>query len=159
MIRLVGPMGIVSTNSVSIEAIQHSWEYLSIDLYFGLYVISFVWKLSNTVGNKRIPGFLFAWQTVPNVLGKLMLRIIWFYQINITRQGVYTLTSYKLQCRTLADVAQWIEQWPVNQSVTGSIPSQGIYLGCRLGPQLGACDRQPHIDVSLPLFLPPFPCV
>ena len=41
--------------------------------------------------------------------------------------------------------------------VTGSIPSQGTCLGCRLGPQWGPCERQPHIDVSLPLFLPPSP--
>ena len=30
----------------------------------------------------------------------------------------------------MAGVAQWIEQWPANQRVTGSIPSQGIFLGC-----------------------------
>ena len=48
-------------------------------------------------------------------------------------------------------MAQWIEFWPVNQRVTSSIPSQDTYLGCRPGPQLGVCERQPHIDVSLPL--------
>ena len=52
---------------------------------------------------------------------------------------------------------QWTECQPVNQRVTGSIPSQDTRLGCRPGPQLGACERQPHIDVSFPLFLPPFP--
>ena len=59
----------------------------------------------------------------------------------------------------LASVAQWSECWPVNQKVAGSIPSQGTCLGCRLGPQLGLCERQPidlsHVDVSLsslPLF-------
>ena len=36
-------------------------------------------------------------------------------------------------------------------------PSQGTCLGCGPGPQLGARESQPHIDVSLPLFLPPFP--
>ena len=36
---------------------------------------------------------------------------------------------------TLAGVAQWIERWPANQSVAGSIPSQGTCLGCRSGPQ------------------------
>ena len=56
-----------------------------------------------------------------------------------------------------AGVAQWIEHWPVNPKVTGLISSQSTCLGCGLGPQLGACERQPHIDVSLPLFLPPFP--
>ena len=51
----------------------------------------------------------------------------------------------------LAGVAQWIESWPVNQRVAGSIPSQGTCLGCRLGSLVGALKRQPHIDVSLPL--------
>ena len=33
--------------------------------------------------------------------------------------------------RALAGVAQWIERQPENQGVTGSIPNQGICLGCR----------------------------
>ena len=48
-----------------------------------------------------------------------------------------------------AGAAQWIERGPANQSVTGSIPSQGTSLGCRPGPQLGVCERQ-RIYVSLP---------
>ena len=51
----------------------------------------------------------------------------------------------------LAAVAQWIECWPVNQRFAGLIPSQGTCLGCWPGPQLGAHERRPHIDVSLPL--------
>ena len=35
----------------------------------------------------------------------------------------------------LDGVAQWIEHWPVNLRVAGSIPSQGTCLGCRSGPQ------------------------
>ena len=54
----------------------------------------------------------------------------------------------------LAGVARWIEYQPVNQMVAGSIPSQGICLGCGPCPQLGAHERQPHTDVSLPLSLP-----
>ena len=57
----------------------------------------------------------------------------------------------------LAGVAQWIEHGPANQRVASSIPSQGTCLGCRPGPQWGARERQPHMDVSLPLFLLPFP--
>ena len=57
----------------------------------------------------------------------------------------------------LAGVAQWIDYRLVNQVVAGSIPSQGTGLGCGLGPQLGECEEQPHIDVSLPLFHLPFP--
>ena len=34
------------------------------------------------------------------------------------------------------------------------IPSQGTGLGCRPSPQWEARERQPHIDVSLPFFLP-----
>ena len=35
----------------------------------------------------------------------------------------------------LAGVAQMIELWAANQSVAGSIPSQGTCLGCWPGPQ------------------------
>ena len=59
----------------------------------------------------------------------------------------------------LAAAAQWIERWLANQRVTGLIPSQGICLGCGPGPQLGVHERQPHTDVSLPLFFPPFSSV
>ena len=48
----------------------------------------------------------------------------------------------------LAGVAQWTEHQSVNQRVAGSIPSQGTCLGCRLGPQLEACERQ-SVYVSL----------
>ena len=56
----------------------------------------------------------------------------------------------------LAGVAQWTECHPVKQGVAGSIPSRGTCQGCGPGPQYGVRERQPHIDVSLPLFLPPF---
>ena len=52
-----------------------------------------------------------------------------------------------------AGVAQWIEHQTAMQRVAGSIPSQGTCLGCRPGPQWGPSERQPHIDVSLHLFL------
>ena len=58
--------------------------------------------------------------------------------------------------QALAGVAQWIEGWPMNQKIAGSIPSQGTCLGCRPGPQWGECERQPHLDVSLALSLLPF---
>ena len=57
----------------------------------------------------------------------------------------------------LAGVAQWIEHPTANQRVASSIPSQGTCLGCGPGSQLGVLERQPHVDVSLPFFLAPFP--
>ena len=51
----------------------------------------------------------------------------------------------------MAGVAQWIECQPANQRVASLIPSQGTCLGCRPGAHCGACERQPHSDVSLPL--------
>ena len=38
----------------------------------------------------------------------------------------------------LAGVAQWIEYWPENQRVAGSIPHQGTFLCCEPGAQQGA---------------------
>ena len=43
----------------------------------------------------------------------------------------------KTQETAMAGVAQWIECWPENQRVMGSIPSLGTCLGCGPGPQLG----------------------
>ena len=63
----------------------------------------------------------------------------------------------KLTESALAGVAQWIECQPVNQRVAGLIPSQGTCLDCGPGPQLGAYERQLHVDASLLLFLLPFP--
>ena len=63
----------------------------------------------------------------------------------------------KITYVALAGIAQWIEHGPVGQNIAGSIPSQGTCLGCRLGALLGVYERQPPTDVSLPLFLLPFP--
>ena len=54
----------------------------------------------------------------------------------------------------LVGLAQWTGRRPENLKVAGLSASQGTCLGCRLGPQLGAYERQ-LIDVSLPL--PPSP--
>ena len=66
------------------------------------------------------------------------------------------LFLFLINSLALAGVAQWIECQLADQRVTGSFLSQGTCLGCGPGPQLGVCERQPHIGVSLPLFLPPF---
>ena len=42
---------------------------------------------------------------------------------------------YKIIAKALAGVALWMEHWPANQRVAGSIPSQGACLSCRPGPQ------------------------
>ena len=62
---------------------------------------------------------------------------------------------------TLASMAQLVGYHPAMQKFAGSIPGQGMCLGCGPGLWLGAYWRQ-LIDVSLThqcfsLFLPPFP--
>ena len=44
-------------------------------------------------------------------------------------------TQGKKELLALAVVGQWIECWPVDQRVSGLIPTQGTYLGCGPGPQ------------------------
>ena len=41
----------------------------------------------------------------------------------------------KIVYLALAGVAQWTARWPLNERITGLIPSQAICLGCRPGPQ------------------------
>ena len=48
----------------------------------------------------------------------------------------------------LASVAQWVVHHSKNLKVTGWIPSQDTCLGCRPGPWLEVCERQP-INISL----------
>ena len=48
-------------------------------------------------------------------------------------------------------MAQWIEQ---TKGSRGLIPSEGTCLCFGPYPQQGACERQPHIDVSLSPSLP-----
>ena len=63
-----------------------------------------------------------------------------------------TYISVKNIPRTaLTGVAQMVGCHPAKQKVTNSIPSQGTGLGCGNVPSRGACERQPHIDASLPL--------
>ena len=46
-----------------------------------------------------------------------------------------TRLNLKSAFSALAGVTQWIEHQPVNQRVTGLIPSQVPCLGCGPGPQ------------------------
>ena len=71
--------------------------------------------------------------------------------------GGIKIAHEKVFNMALAGVAQWIECQPADQRVAGSIPSQDTCLGCGSGPQSGVCERQPHSDVSLPLFSLPSP--
>ena len=73
------------------------------------------------------------------------------------------MTCYHFCCDKKTVVAPWMVLLSGLSARLGtkgsliSIPSQGTCLSCRPGPWLGVHESQPHIDVSLPLFLPPFP--
>ena len=74
------------------------------------------------------------------ILYSSALGILYLYHLYYQKSGL-----------ALADVAQWIKCWPVNQRAAGLIPSQGTCLGCGLGSQERECERLPDTDVSLPL--------
>ena len=50
-------------------------------------------------------------------------------------KSVLLVFNIKRSSPALEGVAQWIECWPVNLRVAGSIPSQGTYLGRGPSPQ------------------------
>ena len=62
-------------------------------------------------------------------------------------QAVLYFLALNAHRLALGGVAQWIECWLASQTFTSSIPGQGTCLGCRSGPESGACERQP-IDIS-----------
>ena len=76
-----------------------------------------------------------------------MTSLIQNQRYNPGKKEVISWTLLKLQASALAGVAHWIELWPVNLRVAGSIPSQGKCLGCGAGPLLGAYEKQP-VDIS-----------
>ena len=57
--------------------------------------------------------------------------------VDLDAVGNSEFSLSKRRISDLAGVAQWIECLPANQRFISLIPSQGIYLGCRPGPQLG----------------------
>ena len=93
---------------------------------------------------------------------KYSSRYLWEMFTVANRSGHFQLCKNKLGVKqvgvirkcflALDGVAQWIECQPENHRVADSIPSQGTCLGCGPGPQWGARERQPPVDVSLPLF-------
>ena len=78
------------------------------------------------------------WKVVWPVLIKRNMYLS--YVLIIELQSIYfrgsTMYNHiKLYTVVLAGVAQWIEHWPGNHRIAGSIPSQGTCLGCGPGPQ------------------------
>ena len=101
---------------------------------------------SNPMASGRSLGWWLPRHYFPGLLN-LRLQLATHFYLDIQKE----------RDSALAGVIQWVEHWPANPRVAGSVPRQVTYLGCRPGPQWEAHERQPHIDVSLPLFLCPFP--
>ena len=77
---------------------------------------------------------------IPNYLWtKLTLTDNWVKKMwyTYTMEWYSAIRKDEILPFALAGVAQWTEHGPVNQRVTGSIPSQGTYLGYGSGPQVG----------------------
>ena len=81
-----------------------------------------------------------------------MLKTTWLCEFTFS-------TIHFMKCKyksALAGVAQWIERGPVNQRVVGWFPLRPhAWVAGQTRSERRS--RQPHVDVSLPLFLPPFP--
>ena len=73
------------------------------------------------------------WQT--SVPQEFLKNAIPDYLVRGTDPFSLRLSNKKMTKAALAGVAQWIERQPVNQRVTGLIPSQGTCLGYGPGPQ------------------------
>ena len=59
---------------------------------------------------------------------------------------------------TMARWLSWLEHHTMHQRVLSSIPNQGMYLDCRLGPRSGLMGQGGNWLMFLPLmFLPLFP--
>ena len=121
------------------------WELMTLIMTVGILSLSD----GRTLG-KRIFFLWICWAEINLKLLAAIFFITWRRLSAKQSQG----DKGKNVSRALSGVAQWIECQPVNQRVKGSIPSQGTCLGCRPGPQLGACERQPYTDPSLPFSLP-----
>ena len=85
--------------------------------------------------------------------GKHSMKIQYLVSVTVTwnlneRKRTMAFIAFRRVGSALAGVAQWFECWPAKQEVASLIPRQGTCLGCRPGPQLEACERQPHIDRS-----------
>ena len=87
-------------------------------------------------------------------LRSLIRSAIVYVYIFISKEHCVNIKSHKL---ALSGVAQWIECQPENQRVSGSVPNEGTCLGFEPGAQEETPKKQPHADVSLPVFLLLFP--
>ena len=77
------------------------------------------------------------------------LKIVYFF---------YLSAKGNMKNYALAGVAQWIECWPV-KGLPVRFPVRAHVWVLGQVPGGGARGRQTHSDVSLPLFLCPFPSV
>ena len=87
-------------------------------------------SLTNGVGTTESPH---GKKTKVNLYLTPYIKLTQITDLNIRAKNIQFLEENTEVA--LADVAQRIEFWPVNQRVVGSIPSQGTCLGCGLGPQ------------------------
>ena len=64
----------------------------------------------------------------------LFIQIFYSIYVHFSQFNIYIFNSVRIIFSAQAGMAQWIAWLPVNQSVTGSIPSQGMCLAGSPGP-------------------------
>ena len=126
------PMTRTTVLNLSINQITHgAWKTANFQAPPLTILICYVWRVAGCLLQYPFPEFH---------LGK--------QYIQLGKRKAYALSG----------VAQWIECWPGNQGVAGSIPGQGTWLGCGPGPLWGHV-RGNHTLMFLSLSLPYFPSV
>ena len=107
----------------------------------------------------RLKAFLLNFLLLP-VTELVLTR--WSYWLFLDQTALFAQIEWARLVRkglslTLAGVAQWIEWWPETKGSLVRFPLRAHAWVAGQVRSMRAHERQPHIDVSLPLFLPPFP--
>ena len=93
------------------------------------------WKSSCKINNEFSIGSVTSSQEQTDDFNRAICLAPLYRMKSCNKGGMKSDGAERAPNLALAGVAQWIECWPANQRVTGSIPIKGTCLGCWLDPQ------------------------